>query len=129
MGVKHRRLISEFFRRNNFKCPIEVRWQDFIIGLYETDKLPALIPRKRISREKKKQATDERRQAYDDYLNSSKWRAFRLEALNHFGNRCGLCDADGTLDLHHKTYKNFMNETFADVIPLCRKCHKRHHGR
>lgn len=128
-GVRHRKLISSFFNRNGLKCPIQVRWQDYIISLYEANKLPEIVPKKRIPKDKVKQAATERRQIYEDYLNSKEWRTFRLQALEHFGNRCGLCDSDGQLDLHHKTYKNFMNETFADVIPLCRKCHKRHHGR
>lgn len=128
-GVKHRKLISEFFNRNDLQRPIEIRWQDYIIALYEAGELPEIVPKKRIPKSEKQKAVSERRQRYEDYLNSPEWKSFRLKALDHFGNKCGLCDSDGRLDLHHKTYKNFMKETFADVIPLCRKCHNRHHNR
>lgn len=122
VGVRHRLLISEFFNRNDIQRPIELRWQDFVIKLYEQGQLGGITPAT-----KKVKASDDYRQKYIDYLNSDEWKYFRKKALNHFDNQCGLCTSTIALQLHHKTYKNLFNETFADVIPLCRKCHKLHH--
>lgn len=38
-GVKHRKLISIYFNMNDLQRPIEMRWQDFIIKLYEQGQL------------------------------------------------------------------------------------------
>lgn len=124
-GVKQRKLITTYFDKHDIKRPIEVRWQDFIIGLYERGDLGELEPVKK----KAKENVLSHRQKYIDYLQSREWREFRLKALDYFGNQCGLCTSTHDLQLHHKTYKNLYKETFADVIPLCRKCHKRHHNK
>jgi len=120
-GVKHRKLISKYFNMFDIQRPIEMRWQDVVIKLYEAGELGELEP-------KKKETKSDKRQEYLNYLNSKEWREFRLKAFEHFGYKCGLCDSMHDLQLHHKHYKTLFHETFADVIPLCRKCHKIHHG-
>jgi len=122
-GVKHRKLISIYFNMNDIQRPIELRWQDIIIKLYEQGQLGEL------EKEHKPKEVPAYKQKYIDYINSNEWKSFRLKALHHFGYRCGLCDSDREIHIHHKTYKNLFHETFADVIPLCRKCHKIHHGK
>lgn len=122
-GVKHRKLITMFLNRNDFQRPIEMRWQDYIIKLYDNGDLGELEPKKKVE----VKGVSEHKKKYLDYINSNEWKSFRARALDHFGNRCGLCDSDRDLHLHHKHYRNLFHETFADVIPLCRKCHKIHH--
>lgn len=121
-GVKHKKLISIYFNMNDIQRPIEMRWQEFIIKMYDQGLLGGPVPIK-----KKENNTEPWRQKYNDYLISKEWRLFRSKALDFFGNKCALCDSTDNLHLHHKHYKNLYNETFADVIPLCRTCHKRHH--
>lgn len=121
-GVKHRKLISEYFNRNDIQRPIEMRWQDVIIQLYEMGKLGGPV-----KKETKPKEVPQWRQAYIDYINSDAWKSFRLKALHHYGHKCILCSSTKNLHVHHRHYKNLYHETFEDVIPLCASCHKRHH--
>lgn len=38
------------------------------------------------------------------------------------GESCELCGAPGR-DVHHVSYRNFMNELPSDVVSVCRSCH------
>lgn len=125
IGVKHRKLISIYFNRNDIQRPIELRWQDIIIKLYEQGLLGDPEPKKK----KPKESVPEWRQKYLDYIDSKEWKEFRSKALIHFGHKCGLCNSPDNLHVHHKNYLNLYKETFDDVIPLCRKCHMIHHNR
>jgi 5-methylcytosine-specific restriction endonuclease McrA len=64
---------------------------------------------------------------YKAYLNGDHWTAFRLEVLSFWGGKCALC-ADKAKDVHHNTYARVNAEELTDVVPLCRKCHRRFHG-
>jgi hypothetical protein len=63
---------------------------------------------------------------YQDYINSFEWKEKRREVFSHYGQICQACKISSkTLDVHHKTYKNFgKNEPMEDVVPLCRDCHE-----
>lgn len=67
------------------------------------------------------------KEEYQNYLRGTKWRKFRLAALEYYGNRCGLCGSKFNLEVHHKTYQNLFKESIADVMILCTHCHKGHH--
>lgn len=62
--------------------------------------------------------------SYQDYLRSPHWRrlraAYRASCLRQDCYCCG--EAENT-DLHHKTYERMGEERFADLIPLCERCH------
>jgi len=48
------------------------------------------------------------------------------------GIHCRICGAEWTLscdDLHHRTYARLGCEAFADLIALCRPCHRELHRR
>lgn len=130
-GMKHKKRISTFLTMFDIQRPIEIRMDAFIIKLYEQDLLPELTPKKKVISTYKltKDAVDERRQKYLDYLKSPEWRKIREEAIIHWGSKCVLCCSENKLQGHHRTYKNLYNETVDDVVPLCRKCHKIHHGK
>ena len=67
-------------------------------------------------------------EGYRGYLTSGYWRRLRKEALNTLGPRCNRCGSTKNLHVHHKTYKNFLNENInTDFEILCRKCHKEEH--
>lgn len=127
-GIKQRKLITLFFNMHDFHRPIEMRWQDYIIQLYELGQLPEITPRKKIiSKYKIEKKDDNYRQKYLDYLKSSEWRSIRDIAIQHWGSKCVLCCSVDRLQGHHRTYINLYHETVDDIVPLCYKCHKRHH--
>jgi hypothetical protein len=76
------------------------------------------------------------REAYAAYLTSAQWRRIREAWLQQYRRRHGdepTCQACGRAwslsdDLHHRTYRNLGQETFDDLLPLCRPCHERLHG-
>jgi 5-methylcytosine-specific restriction endonuclease McrA len=61
--------------------------------------------------------------AYDEYLVSPEWRARRLAALERAGDRCQLCNRDGHLHVHHRTYDRVGHEDPGDLTVLCDECH------
>lgn len=71
-----------------------------------------------------------RRRAFtSDYLAvlaSDRWAQLKTRLLAIRGRRCQHClTATGPLDLHHVTYTRLGREHDADVLILCRPCHKR----
>jgi hypothetical protein len=64
-----------------------------------------------------------KRDLHRHYITTPKWKAFRLQALAHYGAICNRCGGHGC-DVHHKTYKNWGNENLEDVEILCRPCHE-----
>jgi hypothetical protein len=68
------------------------------------------------------------REEYRDvYLRSDHWRDTRLAALERAEHRCQVCNRDGTLDVHHRTYERIGEERPADLTVLCRSCHNLFH--
>lgn len=65
---------------------------------------------------------------YALYLQSDEWRLRAWRCKNSARYRCQLCDRAGRLHAHHRTYANLGRELPSDLIALCRRCHKRHHG-
>jgi hypothetical protein len=70
----------------------------------------------------------ERKAAYDAYLLSEGWKIKRKEALDRAGNRCQVCNSAKRLDVHHRTYDRFGEESPEDLTVLCRHCHELFHG-
>lgn len=66
---------------------------------------------------------------YKDYLQTSHWKERRLVALNAAGYRCQLCNRDGRLEVHHRTYERRGAELPSDLVALCDVCHRHFHGR
>ncbi len=70
------------------------------------------------------------RTEYAEYLASDDWKRRRLLILKRAGGTCeGCLVKQGSLDVHHKTYKHFKQEFAFELIALCRECHERVHGR
>jgi 5-methylcytosine-specific restriction endonuclease McrA len=61
------------------------------------------------------------------YLRSPHWLRVRRDALERAEYRCQVCNANKTLDVHHRTYERLGNEAPADLTVLCRRCHERFH--
>lgn len=66
---------------------------------------------------------------YSEYLQTEHWKDIRIRALRKAGFRCQLCNNEGKLDVHHRTYERRGCEWSTDVIALCRKCHSKFHGK
>jgi hypothetical protein len=66
---------------------------------------------------------------YEDYLRSDRWQELRREALLRDGYRCRICDATGSLNIHHRYYPNRWGlETVDDLTTLCEDCHSAVHS-
>jgi len=64
------------------------------------------------------------------YLESDHWKNFRRRWALFYKDTayCRVCK-NPKYQLHHVTYDRLGREHLADVIPLCRKCHKSLHGK
>lgn len=71
--------------------------------------------------------TKEQKAMYEKYLRSQQWFTIREQALEFHGRCCGSCGSKIGLQVHHKTYDNLYHETMADLMILCKPCHKDHH--
>ena len=67
--------------------------------------------------------------SYAEYLQSDYWKQFAHEAKERVGNRCQLCNADGELHTHHRTYERLGEELPKDVVVLCANCHAKFHDK
>jgi 5-methylcytosine-specific restriction endonuclease McrA len=68
---------------------------------------------------------------YESFLLTPYWRAVRKLVLARDGGVCTKCGSNKNLHIHHITYANHFNELehLGDLITLCKKCHKRAHGK
>ena len=64
---------------------------------------------------------------YGAYLVSPAWYALRAKVRHRDGNKCRACGSGKQLDVHHRTYARIGNERLADLVTLCRSCHKATH--
>jgi 5-methylcytosine-specific restriction endonuclease McrA len=69
-------------------------------------------------------------QIYIEYMRSPAWKKKRQEALKRDNYKCRTCGAIehglyGTQDLevHHRHYDNFTNESLETLTTLCKECH------
>lgn len=70
--------------------------------------------------------TDHRHWYRKVYLSSDHWKRLKQQKLilNPCCERCGV---KGRLDVHHAKYRNIFDVGTADLITLCRRCHKKEH--
>ena len=66
---------------------------------------------------------------YQEYLATPYWQFISYYFKNNNNFKCSLCGKQGTLNLHHNTYKNKGKELLnsKDVIVICNECHKKFH--
>ena len=64
---------------------------------------------------------------YINYLHSPEWQQLRLTVFKLVKNKCVSCGQRCT-ELHHLNYDRLGREKIGrDVIPLCKKCHRKCH--
>jgi hypothetical protein len=68
------------------------------------------------------------KEKYHLYLETDSWKEKRATKLNEAGYKCQLCNSESGLQVHHRTYERVFNEDLADLIVLCRGCHKKFHN-
>jgi len=68
---------------------------------------------------------------YQEFLGTIYWDIIRKYVLYKRGYACELCNADGKLNVHHKTYDHRGEEYdhLEDLIVLCEICHAKHHDK
>jgi hypothetical protein len=66
---------------------------------------------------------------YRDYLLTEEWLETRNRKLRQARYRCQLCNTNGLLNVHHRTYERRGCEDMADLTVLCRPCHAKHHDK
>ena len=64
---------------------------------------------------------------YSEYLKTEGWKVRRLKALDRAGHRCQVCNSAERPEVHHRTYERLGHERAADLVVLCRSCHKLFH--
>lgn len=64
---------------------------------------------------------------YKDYLQTEHWKATRMAMLKRANFRCQLCNTQGQLHVHHRTYIRRGEENYGDLIVLCATCHQTFH--
>lgn len=75
------------------------------------------------------QRTRSRRQVYrEEYLSSDHWLATAKDARARAGQQCQDCGKKTRLDVHHLTYARLGEELDADLMALCRTCHRARHA-
>jgi len=72
-------------------------------------------------------------ETYEEYINSSEWRAKKAVVIATVGGLCQVCNAAPKgklfLEAHHRTYARIGREKEYDLTVLCTKCHKAFHRR
>jgi hypothetical protein len=69
----------------------------------------------------------------DVYLNCLHWLTHRQHQLDRYRGHCALCYSTRNIEVHHSHYVDEQGQSIlyrekdTDTIPLCRKCHKKHH--
>lgn len=72
--------------------------------------------------------TDAQSMSYDDYLKTEHWKHVAGQAKVRARHRCQLCNGDGELHVHHRTYERLGNEQPEDLTVLCSNCHTKYHA-
>jgi|GEM_PF-1531507 len=58
----------------------------------------------------------------NEYLRSDEWQTLRKMVLDT-GCNCQLCKDVKATDVHHLVYRNLVDVTVNDLVPVCRDCH------
>ena len=62
--------------------------------------------------------------AYNEYMHSAKWRAFRAAVIASCKGKCERCQRrTRKFEVHHLSYERFGHELRSDVQALCPRCH------
>lgn len=85
--------------------------------------------RKKRNEEAQRRLVDLQTMPYRDYLQTAEWQETRKQALKRAHYKCQLCNREGRLNVHHKTYEHRGQELNSDLIVLCENCHGKFHDK
>lgn len=77
----------------------------------------------------KKELQHLKQMPYSEYLKTDHWQEVRRKSIKRSGFKCQLCNEEGVLNVHHRTYENRGQEGYLDVIVLCADCHGKFHNK
>lgn len=66
---------------------------------------------------------------YSEYLKTPEWKTLAVTTKRRYDGKCALDDTHAAIDAHHRTYVRRGRERSNDLIPLCRECHEKFHGK
>jgi hypothetical protein len=66
--------------------------------------------------------------AYDQYLNSPKWRAKSQKVIKRAGGICEGCLERPATQAHHISYRHIYQEFLWELRAVCEPCHHRAHA-
>lgn len=69
------------------------------------------------------------KKSYKEYLLSDHWKSVSAECKLRSGKKCQLCNREGVLHVHHRTYERVGKELPEDLICLCGDCHEKFHDK
>lgn len=64
-----------------------------------------------------------RKEYREEYLKSEEWKTLRNTIIGS-GCNCQCCKKVKASDVHHMVYRNIVDITLNDLIPVCRSCHE-----
>ena len=59
----------------------------------------------------------------EEYYETERWKEKAKECRCQADHRCRICDSDGLLHAHHRTYDRLKNELPNDLTAVCKPCH------
>lgn len=66
--------------------------------------------------------------AKEEYYTSRRYRALAVAVIKRDSNRCRVCNANGPLQVHHRNYSYWGNESGDELTTLCEDCHALFHS-
>ncbi len=66
---------------------------------------------------------------YSEYIKTDHWKKLAEETKRLAGYRCQVCNSDGELHAHHRTYERKGDELQSDLVCLCKGCHSLYHDK
>jgi len=68
---------------------------------------------------------------YKEFLKTPYWKAITQKKMKEAGFKCQMCNKEGLLSTHHRTYDIHGMEIFnlKELIVICQDCHKKHHNK
>jgi len=65
--------------------------------------------------------------SYRAYITSPEWKSRRARVMKRCGGICEGCGDSAAVEVHHLTYRHFMEEFLFELVGLCQPCHERYH--
>lgn len=65
--------------------------------------------------------------SYRAYMSSAEWRAKREKVMKRCEGICEGCGESPATEVHHLSYRHFMQEFLFELVGLCHECHERWH--